>query len=70
MLPILRYNPERDGIRMVQPSPEWKYHFLPLVGGIVQHSLCSSQEGQEDKYSHSQDSASKRGGSKGICDYV
>jgi len=36
----------------------------------IQHLLNSKQKGQEDKYSHSQDSASKRGGFKGICDEV
>jgi len=70
VLPIIPCNPERDCIEMVQRSFEWKHYFLPLAGGIVQHPLRSKQEGKEDKHSHSQDSASKREGSKGICDEV
>jgi len=56
--------------KMVQWSPEWKHHFLPSAGGVVQHPLYSRQEGQEDKYSRNQDSVSKMGESKGIYDEV
>jgi len=40
---ILLSNPERDRIEMVQWSPEWKHHFLPLAGGIVQCPLVASK---------------------------
>ena len=56
MLPILPYNPERDGTKMFQRSLKWKHHLLPSTGGIVQHPFCSRQDGYEDKYSHRQDS--------------
>jgi len=55
---------------MVQPSPELKYHFLPSASRIVQRPVHNKQEGTEDKHSNSQDSKSKRRGSKGICDKV
>jgi len=55
---------------MVQPPPEWKHHFLPLVGGVIQCPLHSKQEGKEDKHSHGQDLVRERQGSKAICDGV
>ena len=66
----LQPNLEMDCTEMVQRSPEWKHDFLPSAAGIVQLPLRSKQEGKEDKHSHNQDSARKRGGSKKICDEV